>query len=510
MAFDAGYADKINNALEEYRQDESEMRQNAPGAENFNTEAEGTKKPEIKKEPVDGSVEITFDPDGMTANMILHKAYNGGRPVTAAIVMAELLKKGIKDMVDGGVYETPICVARAIPPKRGENGSISYRYEKKRVPKPQHDEFGVADFRELNLIVPIHKGDIIADIKQPTPGEPGVNIFGRAIMPEPGKMPNITVGKNTLMTADGKYIVSACDGHIMYGTGCFNVEDTVTVKSDLDISVGNIDFFGDIYIKGNVMEGFSVKAGRSLKIEGTVFSADLAAVEGTVIGAIPAAGGDITINGGAINSRIKSDGNVKIGFCENTDIKADGSVESAQFAFCSVFCYGELIAKGKTGVITGGTITCMKDVTAGVIGSEKYTATEINIGDGSVTCARKRAAEDELKTVVDIYEQASKNVDFLKMRKKCQGGRLTDVQSKQMKTETQNKVFYSVKRKELEEYIAQLEADLKHRDDLCAKVTGTIFPGSKFCINYLTLDATEVYNRSKVCVINDTIQVVPM
>ena len=325
MAFDAGYADKINNALEEYRQDESEMRQNAPGAENFNTEAEGTKKPEIKKEPVDGSVEITFDPDGMTANMILHKAYNGGRPVTAAIVMAELLKKGIntgiddldiKDMVDGGVYETPICVARAIPPKRGENGSISFRYEKKRVPKPQHDEFGVADFRELNLIVPIHKGDIIADIKQPTPGEPGVNIFGRAIMPEPGKMPNITVGKNTLMTADGKYIVSACDGHIMYGTGCFNVEDTVTVKSDLDISVGNIDFFGDIYIKGNVMEGFSVKAGRSLKIEGTVFSADLAA------------GGDITINGGAINSRIKSDGNVKIGFCENTDIKADGNVES--------------------------------------------------------------------------------------------------------------------------------------------------------------------------------------
>ena len=500
MAFDAGYADKINNALEEYRQDESEMRQNAPGAENFKTKAEGQKTPEIKKEPVDGSVEITFDPDGMTANMILHKAYNGGRPVTAAIVMAELLKKGIntgiddldiKDMVDGGVYETPICVARAIPPKRGENGSISYRYEKKRVPKPQHDEFGVADFRELNLIVPIHKGDIIADIKQPTPGEPGVNIFGRAIMPEPGKMPNITVGKNTLMTADGKYIVSACDGHIMYGTGCFNVEDTVTVKSDLDISVGNIDFFGDIYIKGNVMEGFSVKAGRSLKIEGTVFSADLSA-------------------GGAINSRIKSDANVKIGFCENTDIKADGNVESAQFAFCSVFCYGELIAKGKTGVITGGTITCMKDVTAGVIGSEKYTATEINIGDGSVTCARKRAAEDELKTVVDIYEQASKNVDFLKMRKKRQGGRLTDVQSKQMKTETQNKVFYSVKRKELEEYIAQLESDLRHRDDLCAKVTGTIFPGSKFCINYLTLDATEVYTRSKVCVINDTIQIVPM
>ena len=311
-------------------------------------------------------------------------------------------------------------------------------------------------------------------------------------------MPNITVGKNTLMTADGKNIVSACDGHILYGTGCFNVEDTVTVKSDLDISIGNIDFFGDILIKGNVMEGFSVKAGRNLRVEGTVFSADITA------------GGNIVINGGAINSRIKCDGDVKIGFCENTDIKADGNVESAQFAFCTVFCYGELVAKGKTGVITGGSITCMKDVTAGIIGSEKYTATEINIGDGSVTCARKRAAEDELKTVVNIYEQAVKNVDFLKLRKKRQGGRLTDVQSKQMKTETQNKVFYSVKRKELEEYITQLESDLKHRDDLCAKVTGTIFPGSKFCINYLNLDVTEVSTRSKVCIIDDAIQVVPM
>ena len=118
MAFDAGYADKINNALEEYRQDESEMRQNAPGAENFNTEAEGTKKPEIKKEPVDGSVEITFDPDGMTANMILHKAYNGGRPVTAAIVMAELLKKGINTGIDDLDIKDMVCLLYTSPSPR--------------------------------------------------------------------------------------------------------------------------------------------------------------------------------------------------------------------------------------------------------------------------------------------------------------------------------------------------------------------------------------------------------
>ncbi|MGN1341457.1 MAG: DUF342 domain-containing protein [Oscillospiraceae bacterium] len=497
MAFSSGYEEEMNSAAEGNR--------GSNGAQKDPEKEKG--EPNIKKEAVDGSVEITFDPEGNAATMVLHRPYNGGRPITPAAVMLELSRKGIttgideidiKDMVEGKVYNMPIVVARAIPAKRGKNGSIKFLFEKNRVPKPKHDEFGVADFRELNLIVPIKKGQVIAEITPPTDGEPGENIFGRLIKPEPGKMPTVTIGKNTLLTADGKQIVSACDGHIIYGTGCFNVEDTVTVKADLDMSIGNIDFFGDILIKGNVMEGFSVKAGRNLKIEGTVFSADISA------------DGNIVINGGAINSKIECGCDLKVGFCENCDIKAKGNVESAQFAFCNVFCYGELTAKGKTGVIAGGTITCMKNVTAGIIGSEKYTSTEINIGDGSVTCARKREAEAELESVIDIYEKAIKNIDFLKMRKSRQDGRLTDVQAKQMKAETQNKLYYSVRRKELEKYIAELEADLKNRDDLCAIVTGTIYPGSHFCINYLSLDVTEVNVRSRVCIIDNTVMIVPL
>lgn len=505
MAFDSDHAQKVNEAAEEYRRNDSSMRK---GSEPGQTAAKsGSSDPGSNQPPVDGAVEITYDHEGYNANMILRRPSGGGRPVTTAKVMAALAEKGIntgideidiKDMVEGKVYDLPICVARAILPKRGINGSISFRYEKNRVPKPKYDEFGIADFRELNLIVPIKKGEVIADITPPTEGEPGIDIFGRTIKAEPGKMPNITVGKNTLMTADGRNIVAACSGHIIYGTGCFNVESTVTVKTDLDLSVGNISFSGDVLIKGNVMEGFSIKAGRNVRIEGTAFSASITA------------GGNIIINGGAINTDIDCEGDVSVGFCENSTIKAKGKVESAQFAFCNVFCYGELIAKGKTGVISGGNITCMKNVTAGIIGSEKYTATEINIGDGSVTCARKREAETELAAVRTAFEQAEKNVNFLKHRKKRQGGQLTDIQSKQMKTETQNKVFYSVRCKELEELVAELESDLKHRDDLCAVVTGNIYPGSRFCINYLTLEVTNNTSRSKVCIIDDTIQVVPM
>ena len=98
----------------------------------------------------------------------------------------------------------------------------------------------------------------------------------------------------------------------------------------------------------------------------------------------------------------------------------------------------------------------------------------------------------------------------MKSRKKIQGGALTDMQARQMKTETQNKVYFSVRRKDLQGYIAQLDADLKHRDDLCAIVNNKIYPGSHFCINYLSLDITDTFGRSRVCIIDDTVQIVTM
>lgn len=456
--------------------------------------------------PVDGRVDISCDSGGAMANMILLAPQNGGRPVTADMVMKALADKGIvhgideidiKEMVKTRVYDTPICVARADPPKRGQSGSVNFHYDKDRKPKPLRDEFGITNYRELNVIVPIRKGEVIADIIPPTEGVPGTNIFGQPIPAESGVPAKVTVGKNTAMTVDGRTIVASCDGHVVYGTGCFMVEDTVTIKSDLDMSVGNLSFFGDIHIKGNVMEGFIIAAGKSVRVDGTVFGSEIVA------------GGNVTIVGGAINTKIECGGNAEVGFCDNTEIKANGNVVSKQFAFCNIFCYGALTAKGSHGIIVGGKITSMRDVTAGVIGSEKYTATEINIGDGSVIFARKRQAEEELATSSNSYDAAIKNLDFLKSRRAQQGGALTDVQQKQFKTETRNKLFHAMRKKELGDLIAQLDEDIKNKDALSARCSGVIYPGAKFCINFLTLEITETAMRSTVTVLNDAIAVIP-
>ena len=455
--------------------------------------------------PVDGRVDITFDKEGTIANMTLYAPRNGGRPITAEAVFDELKKNGIvagidefdvKDMVKQQVYETPICVARMVEPKRGKNGYVSFRFEREVKLKPHKDEFGIANFRELNSITPIRKGDVIADIALPTPGTPGTNIFGKPIPAEAGVAAKVTVGKNTHLTADGKQIVSACDGHIYYGKGCFVVEDTVTIKTDLDLSIGNINFFGDIHIKGNVMEGFSVTAGKNTRIDGTVFGSEITA------------GGNVTIVGGCIGAKVECGGNADIGFCENTQMKIKGNIVSKQYAFCDVFCYGAVSTKGPNGVIVGGKITSMHDVTASVIGSEKYTQTEINIGDGSVLFARKREAEADLEDTKSKLSNAVMNLQYLKNCKKSQAGLLTEAQSKQEKIEVRNKLTYSMRKNELTKLIAQLDDDIKNKDNLCAKCTRVIYPGSRFCVNFLTLEVSEITKKSIVTIVDDKLTTV--
>lgn len=455
---------------------------------------------------IDGWVELSCGDKGLSASVILHAPQNGGKEISTDMICEELNRAGvttgielqeISRIVMEKVYDTPVYVANAIEPKRGANGYLDFKFDKERKVKPHQDEFGIADYRELDTIVLIHKNDVIAEIFQPTEGTPGTDIYGKEIPAKPGVMPKFTLGKNTLVTADGKYIVASCDGHIVFGNGSFRVEEAVTIKTDLDISVGNINFLGDVHIKGNVMEGFTINAGKNVRVDGSVFDAEIIAA------------GNVTIVGGCINTKITCDGNVDIGFCENAEIFSKGDVSSKQFAFCNVFCYGELNTKTAKGVICGGKITSMHDITAGIIGSSKYTPTEIYIGDGSVLFLRRREAEADLNESIRVFDNAVKNLAFLKQRKTAQGGVLTDAQQKQVRIETQNKLFHAMRKTQLEETIQKLDDDIKNKDNLCCICKGTIYPGSKFTINFLTLEVSQVLSRSTVTIVNDKLEAIP-
>ena len=132
------------------------------------------------------------------------------------------------------------------------------------------------------------------------------------------------------------------------------------------------------------------------------------------------------------------------------------------------------------------------------------------IGDGSVLYSRRREAEANLKESTRIFATAVKNLAFLKQRKFMQNGVLTDAQQKQFRTETQSKLFHSMRVNELQTLIDQLDEDIKNKDSLRANVTGTIYPGAKFIVNFLTLEITEVTPRSCITIVNNKIEALPL
>lgn len=85
-----------------------------------------------------------------------------------------------------------------------------------------------------------------------------------------GKPPHIPAGKNTVLSEDKTKLLADIDGEVVYEGNKFNVKNLLTINHDVDNSIGNIDFTGDILIKGDVREGYSVKAEGDVTIFGTV------------------------------------------------------------------------------------------------------------------------------------------------------------------------------------------------------------------------------------------------
>ena len=165
-------------------------------------------------------------------------------------------------------------------------------------------EMGNVDYRAQNYVQIIHTGDVLCEAIAPAPGEDGFDVLGTVIPAKEGKEAKLLLGQNTVLSEDKTKIVASMEGHLRFQEGKFHVKPTFHVPGDVDFNVGNIDFLGDVHVKGDVREGFVIKA------TGTV------TVEGLVEGAVIEADGDVIISNGILGDDkavIKAGGLVQIG-----------------------------------------------------------------------------------------------------------------------------------------------------------------------------------------------------
>lgn len=351
---------------------------------------------------LDGQITVMVDDDYLWAKVIVTKP-NGGKAVTYEEVMQELKNKGVvahineqavRESVDyAGEHHSGVVVAEAVPPVNGKDGEISYSFDTKTELKPTIDEeTGIVNFRELGKVRNIQKGTLIATIKANTMGTPGNDIRGNDIQCTNGNPPKYAVGTGTVLNNDQSRIYAASDGNLRWDKDKFVVDTVVTISGNVDASVGNIDFVGDVIIKGGISDGFRVK-GKRIEVKQNVNNATVEASE------------SLSINGGAVYAKLSCENDIKMSFSENSSIYCGGDLETKSLINCDVLCEGEVRVVSGKGVIIGGECIAYHNITANQVGSESYVKTIINLGNTAVLMKSHKELRENFKTLSENYNK---------------------------------------------------------------------------------------------------------
>jgi hypothetical protein len=272
----------------------------------------------------------------------------------------------IREVVEKGIFSKSVAVAFGKEPKRGEDAKVILKIvEKKR------DEEGRVNFREMGKIKTVRAGEVVAEKVPATKGEEGYNVRGESILAEDGKDVTLLGGKNTQLSEDGLCLISKIDGLLIQKGDVIDVEPVFFVDGDVDFGVGNIDFAGKVEVKGNVKEGFKVKA----------FAVHVC---GYIEGACINAKSDVVIEQGVIGkgkARIETEGNFRARFVESSQIYARNIFVREAILHSDVAAREKVILSGgKRGTIIGGRIRAGSEVNCKRLGSVAEIETIVEVG----------------------------------------------------------------------------------------------------------------------------------
>lgn len=378
-----------------------------------------------------------------------------------------------EEFVSGKV---PIAIGKL--PEHGTDGSVVMNFDLDGEDRrPLQREDGKVDYKELIRLNNVLKGQLIATLIPPDPGQPGMSVTGDPIPCKPGKAVRFKVGKNVLVDQEETSMYAAIDGLIsLTDKGKINVFPVYEVKGDVDYNVGNIDFVGTVVIRGNVLTGFTVKSSGDIRVIGGVEGAELYA------------GGSIEITGGIIgyNKGLVSAGaNVKVSFIQDGNVKASEDVIVSQSIMHSNVRAGRnVLCDGPKGFIVGGTVQAGEKVVARTIGNTMSTATSIEVGVLPELRNELNDLRQQFRQLVENEDKTNKALHLLDQLA-LNGTLAPDKVALRIKL---NATKQSQQRDgaRIKERILEIEKMLEDTDRAKVEVVKTIYGGSKIVIGRYT------------------------
>lgn len=460
---------------------------------------------EPKPEPIDCVVEVEVEGGGLSAKIRAHSPQFDGKDVTTEQVELALREQGVVYGIDPNAIESVVkekkyddwfVVAKCMPAVDGENGSVEYLFEAQVMGIPKQDSHGTVDYKDLGRVRNIKAGTVIANITKETEGNPGINVKNEAINPKAGNPPKVTFAENIEVSEDGLQVLASVDGNLSYKNGRFAVETVVKIDGDVDVSTGNIEFLGEVIVRGDVKEGFKVTSGKSITVQGGAFGAKLIATE------------KVVVKNGIIGSEVIAGASVEVDFSENSTINCHESLKAKTLYFCDVYCKGEVLVNMGNGSIIGGRVICTKDLFANVIGSRSNSLTQIVVGDNAIMLQERFKVVQKINQLDIEEDKCNKIVEYL-MHKKEELGELPK-ERQDVATLAAKTILLSRNEKEqLTKRIEEIDVYLQTKQNLFVSCKKELYPGVKIIINDTVFTADTLYQHCTIGIGNDGIEVRP-
>ena len=416
--------------------------------------------------PVDAYIEVSVDPDGMTAAADLFAGREGGRMLEPGDIVEELAAQGVISGIDVDAYQqamlqcntegTPVSglvIARGTPAVGAVPAHLEIAPHLVGQPATAqpHDDHRI-DHRERAFFNLVTKGEVLARMVGERPGRLGINVHGEALPFAVLTVPRLTAGRNTV--SQGSQVMAAVDGRFEKGTSVFSVNPVLHISGGVDYRTGHVKFPGDVMIHGAIQDGFKVHAGGSLYCSQTLDASDIVCR------------GNLDVQQGIIGRKegtVRVGGSVQARFIENCYLEARERVYvHVGIMNSAVHTLGRL-EMGPRGIIVGGRIHAQHGVIAVQIGSSMGPRTEIY-------CGLDYTVLHKLEYIKAKNMELFARLRGLEMRKKSRDADLQRIAPVEARIrEATHK---------LNEAAQALVLHLDKQDDADVVVIGTIHPGA--------------------------------
>ena len=355
---------------------------------------------------VNGSVYVEVAEDEMTATLQALPADEGKRSaiMLQAVEALRSERVGVMHGLDEVALQAALddaqlqkhVVARGTPARDGVDGAVRLHFEQSRSNAPKVLEDGRVDYRDLNLFTTVTEGQVLVTLTPAVPAQDGMTVRGKPLASRKAKEVHMPTGSNVRVSEDGLTMTAARNGRVDLLKGRVIVSDYYEVNGNVDMSTGNIDFVGDVIVRGNVIAGMTVTAGGNIEVYGIVEAATLKA------------GGNIILYKGMQGmdkGELRCEGDLVARFIERARVSAVGKVTADAVLHSHVDSGQALCVTGARGALVGGMVRSGEMVVARVAGAVSQTNTVIEVGVNPVHRERQRTLTQQIERMpFEIYK----------------------------------------------------------------------------------------------------------